>query len=215
VIDLDPQHGTLSLLFDLLDASIQSSALFDGINNDLPIDLGNNLYCTPCNDASFGLEQQHPDRVLAIKYFASNIRNTGYDWIILDCPPSQNLATIAAQMIADVIILPMTCQVLSLGGLNSLIKFLDAKQISAPRFILPSRVQIRRNEDLEVLAMFQDKFPQNCLDYIPESVTISNIGKEKIPAWEIDKKAPSALALKKLIKDVSSWQPELNLALTS
>lgn len=49
----------------------------------------------------------------------------GYDWIILDSPPSLGLLTINILAVADEVLVPMQCEFYALEGLSQLLKTID------------------------------------------------------------------------------------------
>lgn len=67
-------------------------------------------------------------------------RVTGYDLVLVDCPPSLGLLTINALVAADHVIVPVQCEYLALEGLAQLLSTIDA-------------VRARLNPHLSVLAM--------------------------------------------------------------
>jgi chromosome partitioning protein len=46
---------------------------------------------------------------------------TGYDWILLDCPPSLGVLTVAALTAADAVLIPLQCETLSHRGVGQLL----------------------------------------------------------------------------------------------
>ena len=74
----------------------------------------------------------------------------GYDFIIIDCPPSLSLLTLNALAAADGIIVPMQCEYFALEGLSSLINTINAlKQKLNPELeidgIIRTMFDIRNN----------------------------------------------------------------------
>jgi chromosome partitioning protein len=65
---------------------------------------------------------------------------TGYDTIIVDCPPSLSLLTVNALAAADAVLVPVQCEYYALEGLAQLLSTIDA-------------VRVRLNAKLEVLAI--------------------------------------------------------------
>ncbi|WP_232679407.1 ParA family protein [Nocardioides sp. R-C-SC26] len=48
-------------------------------------------------------------------------RNASYDWILLDCPPSLGVLTVAALTAADGVLIPLQCETLSHRGVGQLL----------------------------------------------------------------------------------------------
>ena len=51
---------------------------------------------------------------------------SGYDYILIDCPPSLGLLTMTAATAADDVIIPMCVDILSIQGMTQLFDFLDS-----------------------------------------------------------------------------------------
>ncbi len=47
--------------------------------------------------------------------------STGYDWVLLDCPPSLGVLTVAALTAADAVLVPLQCETLSHRGVGQLL----------------------------------------------------------------------------------------------
>ncbi len=80
---------------------------------------------------------------------------TGYDFILIDCPPSLSLMTINALNAAKKVIIPMQMEVLSLQGLDQIIETVDkVRNAYNPDVeiigILPVMVDKRRKLSFEV-----------------------------------------------------------------
>src|SRR5438128_522399 len=65
---------------------------------------------------------------------------TGYDTVLVDCPPSLGLLTVNALAAADAVLVPVQCEYYALEGLAQLLATIDA-------------VRVRLNPKLEVLAI--------------------------------------------------------------
>jgi chromosome partitioning protein len=48
-------------------------------------------------------------------------RGQGYDWVLLDCPPSLGVLTVAALTAADAVLVPLQCETLSHRGVGQLL----------------------------------------------------------------------------------------------
>ncbi|MGD7002527.1 ParA family protein [Corynebacterium halotolerans] len=131
VIDLDPQGnastalgvehraGTLSSYEILIgecsaDEALQKSPDFD------------NLYCIPATIDLAGAEIELVSLVRREYRLYDNIRGDfltehGFDYVIIDCPPSLGLLTINAMTLVDEVLIPIQCEYYALEGVGQLL----------------------------------------------------------------------------------------------
>lgn len=148
------KKGNKTLLIDLDPQADLTVALGCSDQND-------NLYETLINGKSFVYEKIEEDLDLVtsslkladaeIELFSQMAREqklqkalnrkNGYDYIIIDCPPSLNQLTINALVAADYILIPLVAEYFSLKALNSIVKIVEA-------------IQNNFNSNLKVLGMF-------------------------------------------------------------
>jgi len=73
----------------------------------------------------------------------------GYDYILIDCPPSLSLLTLNALMVSDYVIVPMQMDVLALRGLDSMLETVKKVNNINPNLevlgILPVMAEPRKN----------------------------------------------------------------------
>lgn len=137
------------------------------------------------------------------------LRSTqGYDYVIIDCPPSLSLLTLNALVAADAVIVPLQCEFYALEGLSHLAKTIE-------------RIKRSFNPDLEihgvVLTMYDQRnnlssmVAQDVRDYfgekvyntiIPRNVRLSEAPSYGLPAIVYDIKCPGAKAYLSLAKEV-------------
>lgn len=102
------------------------------------------------------------------EYFLENILLEPaklYDYILIDCPPSLSILTINALTSSDRVIVPMQLDVLSLQGLELILKTIDSIKTA-----LNPKIQL-----LGVLAVLVDarrKLTQEVLDYLDENFEV-------------------------------------------
>jgi chromosome partitioning protein len=87
----------------------------------------------------------------------------GYDYILIDCPPSLSILTINALCASDKVIIPMQMEVLSLQGLDMIIKTINkVKKAFAVKpeilGLLPVMVDARRKLSGEVRSHIADNY---------------------------------------------------------
>ncbi len=150
MVDLDAQSClTFSLGIDPedLDRSIHQVLLRQAETRDviLPTDDGPDLM--PATIELAGAETAlltRPGREYALRAALDDVRDD-YDWILLDCPPSLGILTVAALSAADGVIVPLQCETLSHRGVGQLLDTVH---------------DVRRytNKDLQVLGVLPTLF---------------------------------------------------------
>ncbi len=132
LIDLDPQaHLTLHLGIepDDLDASV-----YDLLTDDrTPLDdvthkVGKNLWVVPAQVSLAGAEAELAPKLIdgraqrVLEHKLADDKIAGFDYVMLDCPPSLGLLTVNALTFADEVVVPMQSHFLSLQGLSKLLE---------------------------------------------------------------------------------------------
>ncbi|OFY84236.1 MAG: hypothetical protein A3F72_14520 [Bacteroidetes bacterium RIFCSPLOWO2_12_FULL_35_15] len=92
------------------------------------------------------------------------IGNLNYDFILIDCPPSQSTLNISAFCAADKVLVPMLMDVLSLQGLNQILKTIkEVKENLNSKLeilgVLGVLVDERRQLTREILEHIQKNYP--------------------------------------------------------
>ncbi len=126
ILDVDPQGNAtsavginktkdLKTIYDLIDGE----SAFEDVIKPTIIE---NLYIIPSTVDLAGAEVeliQIPQREKVIKRILDDIKD-GYDFILIDCPPSLGLITVNALTASDSIIVPIQCEFFALEGLTQL-----------------------------------------------------------------------------------------------
>lgn len=103
----------------------------------------------------------------------------GYDFIIVDCPPSLGLLTINALTAAQSVLIPLQCEYYALEGLSQLLNTIELiKESLNPSLevegILLTMYDQRNNLSREVLAQVKEHFPDKVFGtVIPRAVALS------------------------------------------
>ena len=203
VIDLDPQgNATTGLgLFNVAN----NKTIYDVLNGtctfvesiqDTKID---NLKIVSSNVDLSGLEVETASETRRafllkdkIQDFVNSSKND-FSYILIDCPPSLNLLTIMALVVAKSLIVPLQTEFFALEGVSQLIKTIDRIKVK-----LNPNLQIRgvlltmydkRNKlssqvDKEARIFFKDKVYETV---IPRNVRLSEAPSHGIPVLIYDK----------------------------
>jgi chromosome partitioning protein len=126
MVDLDPQSClTFSLGIDpeKLDESLHQVLLRQVDAGDVILETDEGPHLLPATIDLAGAETAlltRPGREHALRAALEDV-NDDYDWILLDCPPSLGVLTIAALSAADAVIVPLQCETLSHRGVGQLL----------------------------------------------------------------------------------------------
>ena len=120
----------------------------------------------------------------------------GYDFILIDCPPSLGLLTINAQVAADRVLVPLQCEYYALEGLGSLLRTIDLVRANLNRDLQLEGVVLtmfdaRNNLARQVMKDVQTNLPgQVYATVIPRNVRLSEAPSHGRPAilYDIESK---------------------------
>ena len=99
-----------------------------------------------------------------------------YDWVLLDCPPSLGVLTVAALTAADGVLIPLQCETLSHRGVGQLLDTVhDVRRFTNSRLevwgVLPTMYDGRTNHAKAVLANISETYGLDIVDPpIPKSI---------------------------------------------
>jgi chromosome partitioning protein len=103
-------------------------------------------------------------------------RDARYDWVLLDCPPSLGVLTVAALTAADGVLIPLQCETLSHRGVGQLLDTVhDVRRFTNRRLevwgVLPTLYDGRTNHARAVLETISDAYQLDVLQPpIPKSI---------------------------------------------
>ena len=144
----------------------------------------------------------------AIDKLRSDAGQTGYTYVLIDCPPSLNLLTVNAMSAADAVLVPLQCEFFALEGLTQLMRTVDLVRSSLnPRLEIQGIVLTmfdRRNSlsgqvEQDVREHFGDKVYET---KIPRNVRVSEAPSFGKPALIYDLKCAGSQAYLGLAKEV-------------
>jgi chromosome partitioning protein len=124
----------------------------------------------------------------------------GWDYILIDCPPSLGLLTVNALVAADSVLVPLQCEFYALEGLSSLVRTIErVKQTLNPALeiqgVVLTMFDKRNNLSNLVAADVRDHFGDKVFEtVIPRNVRVSEAPSHGKPVLIYDVRSPGAQA---------------------
>ena len=124
----------------------------------------------------------------------------GYDYLIIDCPPSLNMLTVNSLVACDGVIIPMQCEYYALEGLTALITTIRkiGKHLNPGlgiegilRTMYDPRNSLTNEVSDQLLSHFGDKVYRIC---IPRNVRLAEAPSFGLSALAYDKNSKGAIA---------------------
>lgn len=184
LVDLDPQAClTFSLGIDPEDLKLSvHHVLTKGLDpTEVVLDTDDGVALLP---ATIELARAEADlltrtgREHVLRTMLEDLRAKGahYDWILLDCPPSLGVLTVAALTAADGVLIPLQCETLSHRGVGQLLDTVhDVRRFTnrdlAVWGVLPTLYDGRTNHARTVLETISDTYELDVIEPpIPKTI---------------------------------------------
>ncbi len=132
----------------------------------------------------------------------------GYDYVLIDCPPSLNLLTLNALVAADSVMVPLQCEFFALEGLSMLLRTIDRIRESynpdlAIDGVVLTMFDRRNNLSDQVAADVRGYLGDTVFDtVIPRNVRISEAPSHGKPALLYDHRCAGSLAYMRLASEM-------------
>ena len=132
----------------------------------------------------------------------------GYDYVLIDCPPSLGLLTVNALTAADLVLIPVQAEYYALEGLSQLLQVMqqvkrglnpDLELLGVVMTMFDKRTSLAQQVYNEVKRHFPDKLME---EVIPRNIRLAEAPSFGRPISEHDKWSKGARAYKKLAKEV-------------
>ncbi len=223
LVDLDPQgNATMGSGINKreLDTAITDVLLGDNSAQDALLRCEDGYDLLPGNIDLTAAEIQLMDaenRNGRLKQALAPLRD-GYDFILIDCPPSLSLLTLNALNAADSVVVPMQCEYYALEGLSALIDTIDAlKDRLNPQLeiegVLRTMFDVRNNlangVSAELIQHFGDRVFRTI---IPRNVRLAEAPSHGQSIIGYDKASRGGVAYLGLAGEVLRRQRERNQA---
>jgi chromosome partitioning protein len=202
LVDLDPQGNRPTIYQALLgEADARSAVLPTGVPH---------LFVLPASTDLVGAELE----LVSMEERESRLRGAieplrdGYDYILIDCPPSLGLLTINALVAADRVLVPLQCEYYALEGLGSLLRTIDlVKSSLKPELevegVVLTMFDARNNLARQVMKDVQANLPGQVYDtVIPRNVRLSEAPSHGIPAILYDIESKGAQSYLQLAQEL-------------
>lgn len=139
----------------------------------------------------------------------------GYDFILIDCPPSLSTLTVNALTTSDSVLVPIQCEYYALEGLSQLIH-----TINLIRQRLNNKINIegvvftmydsRTNLSAQVIENVKDNLNENIYDtVIPRNVRLAEAPSHGLPINYYDSKSTGAVGYRSLADEVINYKWEI------
>ena len=214
VIDTDPQGNTTSGFgvekndldntvyeFMLSECSIKECILNDVID-------GVSIIPSNVNLAAAEIELIGVDRKEYILKREVEWIKDGFDYIIIDCPPSLSMLTINAMTTADTVLVPIQCEYYALEGLSQLIHTINlVKERLNPDLDIEGVVftmyDSRTNLSMQVVENVKSNLSQKVFQtLIPRNIRLAEAPSYGMPINAYDPKSAGAEAYMQLAEEV-------------
>lgn len=132
----------------------------------------------------------------------------GFDYILIDCPPSLNLLTLNAMVAADSVLVPLQCEFFALEGLSQLLRTVQSVRESLNPGLRIEGVVLtmydrRNNLSGQVAGDVRENLGSLVYDtVIPRNVRLSEAPSHAVPALVYDPASTGSVAYARLAAEV-------------
>lgn len=214
VVDADPQHNATSGLG--IEAGGTSYNLSDMLLDDsqkasksIKATEVKNVSIIPC-DARLASTELELAAKEGREYYLRNVLNKdlGYEYVLMDCPPSLGLLTVNALTAADLVLIPVQAEYYALEGLSQLLQVMqqvrkglntELELLGVFMTMYDKRTSLSRQVCDEVKEHFGDKLFKTV---IPRNIKLAEAPSFGKPISDHDRWSKGARAYKALAKEV-------------
>lgn len=210
LLDLDPQGNASSGL----SVSKSKETTRDVLSGKTPLKNAvqktayKNLFVLPTDAELATLETEiatAKDRAIRLKKV---LADSGYDTILIDCPPSLGLLTVNALTASQSVIIPVQTEYYALEGLGQLLETMKlVRQALNPRLAILGVVMTMHNARMTLSAQVEEQLQKNFKErlfktVVPRNIRVAEAPSHGKPVAEYDKWSKGARAYKQLAKEV-------------
>ena len=209
ILDLDPQGNATSGLNIEKDREEMIYDYLLGAEGDFAVHVKENLSIIPSGAGLAGIEiefARRDDWQTVLKDRIADLE--GYDYIVMDCPPSLGILSILALTAADGILIPVQCEYYALEGLSQL---MESIQLVRGGFnpdleiegVLLTMYDGRTNLSMQVVEEVKNYFKDAVFStVIPRNVRLAEAPSYGMSIMDYDKNSRGAKAYASLADEV-------------
>lgn len=132
----------------------------------------------------------------------------GFDWVLLDCPPTLNLLTVNAMVAADSVLVPIQCEYFALEGVSALLDTVgqirerinpQLKIAGFVRTMFDQRSRLTREVSDNLFAHLKGLVFETA---IPRNVRLAEAPSYGVPIMQYDGKSRGAQAYRKVAEEL-------------
>lgn len=185
LVDLDAQSNLSSSLLKGGFTRTVYEAMKEG--KGLPIlPVKANLYLAPSSLDLAGIELEiasQMEREYLLKDLLEEAEVTGYDYVLLDCPPSLGLLTLNAFAAATEVIIPLTAEALPSKGLQKITDIISMVQRRMNTGLRLSGILITRFEKSNLSLLIEDTIRSTYGEYVYKTKIRKNVAVAEAPLY--------------------------------
>lgn len=209
ILDLDPQGNATSGLNIEKDRENMIYDYLLGAEGEFAVQVKENLAIIPSGAGLAGIEiefARRDDWQTVLKDRIADLE--GYDYIVMDCPPSLGILSILALTAADGILIPVQCEYYALEGLSQL---MESIQLVRGGFnpdleiegVLLTMYDGRTNLSMQVVEEVKNYFKDAVFStVIPRNVRLAEAPSYGMSIMDYDKNSRGAKAYASLADEV-------------
>ena len=148
-------------------------------------------------------------RETRLKLALSTLKS-GYDYVLLDCPPALNLVTVNALTAADAVVIPVQCEYYALEGLSDLVNTIKKVRTHLNptleiegllRTLFDNRNMLAQQVSAQLESHFGDKVYRTV---IPRNIRLAEAPSYGLPVLIYDRASKGAQAYVELAQEITS-----------